>query len=52
MILFSLSELPNVLRFQVPTEVNSECNFEDVKVDLKLSFLKLIYGTWLVEIAI
>ena len=39
-------------RFQVKQEVNSEFDFEDVNVDLKLSFLKLIYGTcnWLVEV--
>ena len=33
-------------RFQVQQEVNSEFNFEDVNVNIKLSFLKLIYGTW------
>ena len=38
-------------RFQVQQEVNSEFNFEDVNVDLKLSLLKLIYGTWLVKVA-
>ena len=31
--------------------MNSEFNFEDVNFDLKLLFLKLIYGTCLVEIA-
>ena len=36
---------------RVQQEVNSEFNFEDVNVDLKLSFLKLIYGTWLVKIS-
>ena len=39
------------MHFQVQQEVNSELNFEDVNVDPKLSLLKLIYGTWLVEIA-
>ena len=38
-------------RFQVQQEVNSEFNFEDVNVDLKLSLLNLIYATWLVKIA-
>ena len=37
--------------FQVQLEVKSELNFVDVNVDLKLSPLKLIYGTWLVEIS-
>ena len=37
--------------FQVQKQVKSAVNFEDVNVDLKLLFLKLIYETWLVEIA-
>ena len=32
-------------------QVNGEVNFEDMNVELKLLFLKLIYGTWLGEIA-
>ena len=38
-------------RFQVQQEVNSDVNFGDVNVNIKLSFLKLIYGTSLVKIA-
>ena len=38
-----LSVLPNHL--QVQQKLNSKVDFEDVNVDLKLSFLKLIYGT-------
>ena len=38
-------------RFQVQQEVNSEFKLEDVNIDLNLPFLKLIHGTWLVEIS-
>ena len=37
--------------FKVKQEVNSGFKFEDVNVDVRLSFLELSYGTWLVEIA-
>ena len=41
----------SVTVFKVLQQVNSKFNFKDVNADLKLSLLKLIYGTWLVEIA-
>ena len=40
----------NTQRFQVRQEVSSKINFENLNDDLKLSFFKVIYGTWLVEI--
>ena len=30
-------------------QVSCDVNFEDVNIGLKLSFLKLIYRTWMVE---
>jgi len=35
---------------EVQKQVDSGVNFEDVNVDLKLSILKLIHATWLVEV--